>query len=203
MRKIFYLVPLLVLSCSEDDVIKPYKNTLAGNYRIASVTTDIPLDINLDGVESTNYYEELSGLHYFNGKEADGVIMTNLNSYGFQAELRPSKDNIEFGNLTQFVNFNFPVQWVVRADYNDEDSAVLQYSYEGSFNGYMYEFTTSNEINLTGGKNPYNSGFIEKMIQVDENHFVLEMNLSVFKYNEKRWVTTKATTVYKRYYEDK
>src|SRR5690606_6197750 len=91
MRKIFYLVPLLVLSCSEDDVIKPYKNTLAGNYRIASVTTDIPLDINLDGVESTNYYEELSGLHYFNGKEADGVIMTNLNSYGFQAELRDRK----------------------------------------------------------------------------------------------------------------
>ena len=202
MKKIFYLLPLLILSCSEDDTNELYKNTLAGNYRIISITTAIPLDINLDGVESTNYYEELSGLHYFNGKQADGVIMANLNSYSFQAELRPSKDNIEFGNLAQLVDFNFPVQWVVRADKNDEDSAVLQYSYIGSFKGYMYEFTTTNVINLTGGNNPFNSGSIEKMIQVDENHFLLEMNLNVFKYNEKRWVTTKATVVYKRYNEN-
>lgn len=70
----------------------------------------------------------------------------------------------------------------------------------------MYEFTNTNEIKLLN--EPDNTdwidgGNIEKMIQVDENYFVLEMNLNVFKYNEKRWVTTKATVLYTRYNEDK
>ena len=205
MKKIFYLLPLLILSCSEDDTHELYKNTLAGNYRIVSITTDMALDINLDGVESTNYYEELSGLHYFNGKEADGVIMADLDSYTFQAEIRPSKENIEFGNLTQYVNFNFPIQLIGRLDPNDESSIITHYEYISGFKWHTYTFTNTSEVLLehTLQGDLDNKGVIYKMIQIDENHFVIEMNLDVFQYNENSWVTTKATVVYKRYNEDK
>lgn len=205
MKNLLYFLSFLLLSCS-DETPEPYVNTLAGYYRITSITTETPIDLNLDGIESTNYYDEITSPHFFNGVDKEGVIMADLNSYMFQAEIRPSKENIEFGNLAQFVDFRFPVQWVVRADKDDENSAVLQYSYEKGFNGYMYEFTNTNEIKLLN--EPDNTdwidgGNIEKMIQVDENYFVLEMNLNVFKYNEKRWVTTKATVLYTRYNEDK
>jgi len=200
MKRIIYFLPLFLFSCS-DESPEPYVNTLAGEYRITSITTETPVDLNLDGIESTDYYSELSAPHYFNEGE-EGVVMIHLDSFMFQAEIRPSKENIEFGDLAQFVDFNFPVQWVVRADYNDEDSAVLQYSYTNGFKGYMYEFTNNNEILLKyGHTTTFNEGEIEQMIQIDEDSFVLHMNLNVFKYKEKRWISTKATATYTRYTE--
>src|SRR5690606_3774350 len=201
MKNLLYFLPFLLLSCS-DETPEPYVNTLAGYYRITSITTETPIDLNLDGIESTNYYDEITSPHFFNGVDKEGVVMADLNSYMFQAEIRPSKENIEFGNLAQFVDFNFPVQWVVRADYNDEDSAVLQYSYTNGFKGYMYEFTNNNEILLKyGHTTTFNEGEIEQMIQIDEDSFTLYMNLNVFKYKEKRWISTKATATYTRYTE--
>src|SRR5690606_2586921 len=137
MKNLLYFLPFLLLSCS-DEAPEPYVNTLAGYYRITSITTETPIDLNLDGVESTDYYAEITSPHFFNGKDKEGFLMADLNGFQYLAEIRPSKENVEFGNLTQYVNFNFPIQVIGRLNPNDESSEITYYEYIPGFKWHIY-----------------------------------------------------------------
>ncbi len=65
MKKFSYilLVFLLVTCSKEDEEVKtsPY----IGGYKIISLTSNIPLDLNRDGIATTNFLEELRYLYYY------------------------------------------------------------------------------------------------------------------------------------------
>jgi len=199
MKKIFYFLPLVLLSCSNDDS-QEYNNTLPGYYKITSIASETPIDLNLDGIKSTDYYSEVTALHYFNGPEEEGENIVNLDEFTYFAEIRPSKENIEFGNLTQYINFNFPIQYVGRMDPNDETSEVNYYSYVNGFLWHTYTLTNTDEILLehTLKGDIDDKGTIYKMLRLDEDSFEIHIDLKVFKYLEDEWITIKVKATYER-----
>ena len=199
MKKFTLLLPLLLLSCSKEET-EIYNNSLPGYYKITSITSETPIDLNLDGIESTDFFNEISTPHYFNGISEPGTTMVNLNEFTYFAEIRPSKENVEFGNLTQYVNFNFPIQLIGRENPNDESSEVNYYSYVNGFMWHTYTLTDNNDVLLehTLQSDIDKNGTIYKMIRLDENSFEIYIDLKVFKYLHNEWTTTKVKATYVR-----
>lgn len=200
MKKITYLLlPLLLFSCSKDET-ETYDNSLPGYYKITSVISETPLDLNLDGIESNDFLSEITAPHYFNGVSEQGTFMVNLEEFNYFAEIRPSKENIEFGNLTQYINFNFPVQVIGRVNPNDDSSEVNFYTYIEGFKWHTYTLTNTNEVLLehTLQGDLDNKGVIYRMIRLDENSFEIDIDLKIFKYFQNEWIITKVKARYER-----
>lgn len=65
MKKILITLSILIIaSCSKDDTSSPsqetneFINSLVSRYKLNAIHTDIPVDLNNDGVSQTNLWEE-------------------------------------------------------------------------------------------------------------------------------------------------
>ena len=101
MKKLFLFSVLILsfFSCSENnkDEDELFANDFRGAYKIFSMTTELPFDLNNDDFQSTNYLEEIS-LPY---KLHNGQIV----NYGFTPKPTPQSHSLLF-EKDSFSQFN-------------------------------------------------------------------------------------------------
>jgi|GEM_PF-5881311 len=121
-----------LISCSKEDSAEDNASELAGEYALVSMTSDIAVDLNNDGIASTNLLDELG----------PGVL--NTGSPGL--EIKPVLLDNE---LVQVMSFFLPHP---KVDFNLPEPAV-EYSIKGI--GYQYEFNKqTNKITIDNGDDP-------------------------------------------------
>ena len=97
---------LLLISCTSDKD-ENLVNDFRGYYKITSIVSETPIDLNNDGLKSNNILEEISSPHTtLNGVYPNFYNAENGNNF---AEVRPL---VEQSNSTQFISFNFPEQYI-------------------------------------------------------------------------------------------
>ena len=108
MNKIilFSVLVLSFYSCSENNIEEDelLTNDFRGVYKITSMTTELPLDLNNDEIQSTNYLEEIS-LPY---RLHNGQIVNygfSPSSPRFQTTARPY---LQYDNKTKFLEIHLP-----------------------------------------------------------------------------------------------
>ena len=115
-------------SCSKEDGAEESSTELAGEYTLVSMTSDVPVDLNNDGIASTNLMDELGGA--INGENPDLEITPVL------------LDN----ELVQVINFYLPHPTV---DLSQPNMPTVEYSIKGI--GYQYEYNKeTNKITVEG-----------------------------------------------------
>lgn len=60
---LFALLALYMTSCNKDDNYNDQTNELEGNYKFISLTSNTSLDLNLDGIATTDFKTELSSFY--------------------------------------------------------------------------------------------------------------------------------------------
>ena len=118
-------------SCSKDDGADGNTPELAGEYTVVSMTSNIPVDLNNDGIASTNLMDEL------------GAAIANAQSPDL--EIKPVLLDNE---LVQVMSFYLPHPTI---DFS-QPMPTVQYSLKGM--GYQYEYNKrTNEITVEGAGN--------------------------------------------------
>ena len=118
-----------VTSCSKDDGADGNTPELAGEYTVVSMTSNIPVDLNNDGIASTNLMDEL------------GAAIANAQSPDL--EIKPVLLDNE---LVQVMSFYLPHPTI---DLSQPNMPTVQYSVKGM--GYQYEYNrNTNQITVAG-----------------------------------------------------
>lgn len=196
IKRLFYGICLLALSagwasCDDADSDAARAAGFAGYYRIVSIRSDDPVDVNNDGQESNDLYREFNSPYYLNGK-AEPDFHYYFDQYGSYAEVRPMADQPK---NVQLIEPRVPGQLVV--DDMESDSKPFLITYNADLAAYLYTFTDTDEVLLeaAGGQTPRSPEF-DRLHRVGNKGFVLEGKATFFNFKTSRWIETKVKIDY-------
>lgn len=178
-----FLIPvffLFILIACRKTSSSSFDKSFPGFYKIVKITSATPVDLNNDGVKSTNVYGEISNPY----KTPNGDLFS---FHDFQAqqnymEVRPLPDQITDAKL---ITFNYPHQ-IIDSLSNGTPFLV---EYNNEFIHYTYKINDDKNI-LVASVNPGYTNQIGEInsVMVKENG-VLEVLLEkqVFDFVDKAW----------------
>lgn len=186
---------LLLISCTSDKD-ENLVNDFSGYYKITSIVSETPIDLNNDGLKSNNILEEISSSHTtLNGVYPNFYNAENGNNF---AEVRPL---VEQSNSTQFIYFNFPEQYISYLNDDLELNIPILMHYTTSMNiDYKYEFINQNEIKIINNNPEWNSQFgeIKSLTRIDKNNFEIDLDKKMFDFSSKQWMVLKVKAHYQK-----
>lgn len=186
---------LLLISCTSDKD-ENLVNDFRGYYKITSIVSETPIDLNNDGLKSNNILEEISSPHTtLNGVYPNFYNAENGNNF---AEVRPL---VEQSNSTQFISFNFPEQYISYLNDDLELNIPILMHYTKSMNiDYKYEFINQNEIKIINNNPEWNSQFgeIKSLTRIDKNNFEIDLDKKMFDFSSKQWMFLKVKAHYQK-----
>lgn len=188
MRKelLIALCVLIFTSCSKDEVVEDSESLKAqfqGKYELISAESEIPVDMNMDGVSSTDLFKE-------NAQLSEAGIMIRI--------LDPKYEYHFFEEKWPMVSSQVSRDEVF--DPNKEYSADAL-GYDTYFNLGLFVFNADHtEIHLLEDpeKNSVNTLLSFESVMVDGNEeieVITHRNL----YTRKGWIATKIVSKYRRY----
>ena len=195
----FLSINVLLFSCSnsENDFDT---NDFKGLYKIQTISSSLPVDLNNDGFQSTNYLQEIkSDYLLFNGETVNYGYNNEL-PHNF-AEARPTKNQT---NNTKFLNINFPIQRIDSVFQGNDNYATINMEYVKLKTGLIYKLI-NNTIEIES--DPFNdlafynvSNFEIQRLTKDD--FKIEFDYSVYDFSENNWIQTRLATHYTRVLEE-
>lgn len=193
MKKI--LLSFLVISmaaCTSDDS-KDVKDDFAGFYKITSIESETAVDLNNDGIESTNILLELTSPH----TTLNGLVEGFYNP-GSPQNFAEAKTSNEV-NYSQ-MNFNFPEQNISYLNFDMELNIPILLDYSTSMNTYGYFIQENRQIDFSDFNPTFNSQFGQIMgcIRDNENHFTLNLKKRMFNFYTKEWILLDLTADYSK-----
>ena len=178
---------MIAISCSEDDNINITNNEhekYAGKYNIISFRSDIPVDLNNDGVTS---YE----------------LTSEINSLGFSdLEIRANRNNSEdFENL---LSFFFPKTWISFQTYNSKPYTqfidygfITYYSFkENTFKLKKTKYLEEAYIDNVESNKVVKLGNPIKVI--DSNHLGFSLFKKFYDFKRGDWVDLNIEIIYEK-----
>jgi hypothetical protein len=196
MKNLLLLPFLMLLTSCNSDKDENLVNDFRGYYKITSIISETPIDLNNDGLKSTNLLEEITSPHTtLNGVFPNFYNPENGNNF---AEVRPL---VGQSNSTQFIAFNFPEQSISYLNNDLEMNIPILMHYSTSMNaGIVYEFINQNEIRIIDNNPEWNSQFgaIKSLIRIDKNNFEIDLDKKMFDFSSKQWMDLKVKAQYKK-----
>ena len=174
----FILVSILLVSCTrtpQDESNEIIPNL--GNYTVQSMTSDLPIDANFDGVYDNDFLKEILSESMTNRSELLLVKNPNSNNFGILASIsvmsRP--------DINQPTDYTVILNQVTTADVNFVDNTITK---------------TTPIPNRDG--TPSETRIIEFKI-IDEETVKLKFNHNlIYDVSSKEWKTIKIDAVYKK-----
>jgi len=193
MKKI--LLSFLVVSmaaCTSDDS-KDVQDDFAGFYKITSIESETAVDLNNDGIESTNILLELTSPHTTMNGLVDGFY--NPESPQNLAEAKTSNE-VNYSHM----NFNFPEQNISYLNFDMELNIPILLDYSTSMNTYGYFIQENRQIDFYDFNPTFNSQFVQIMgfTRDDENNFTLNLKKRMFNFYTKEWILLNLTADYSK-----
>lgn len=180
------LVFMLMYSCSNETNDLP--RDIGGYYKIVSIKSDKPLDLNNDGIVSNDFYTEISGPH--TTSNGDKISFYDFESSQNYMEIRPTDVQT---NKAQLIDFRFPHQYI---DYLSNGDVFLS-EYSRIFRKYYYKFN-GDEIELF---NDYADeiqeiGTVLELKSKETNTFLANISKKIFDFKTKKWFSVNLQVEY-------
>ena len=97
MKHIHYLLlsVLLAFSSCQNNEETVIENNFKGHYKITAMESDQPLDLNNDGISSSNLYEEIAAPVHGNNKDETPIPFYHFEEWSNYAEVRPAFEKLD------------------------------------------------------------------------------------------------------------
>lgn len=194
MKKLLLLPFLVFLISCESDQKENLVNDFRGYYKITSIISETPIDLNNDGLKSNDYLQEIKSPYVKYDGELIDFMYNNESPYHF-AEARPLSYQ---SNSTKFLNISFPLQ-AIDSIYLGNDTYVKMNMYYTRMITYLiYKFTENNieieseslgDLDFYGVKN-------FKISRINKFEFEIFFDFKVYDFTENEWIETTVNTKY-------
>lgn len=186
---------ILFFSCSKNEgEIK--LNNFSGYYKIQSISSSLPIDLNNDGLKTNNYLQEIkSNYTSFNGEIInfgyDNELRNNF------AQVRPTKNQ---SNNTKFLDIRFPIQRIDSIYQGNNSFVPLNMEYRKMYTAFIYKLT-DNDVEIES--DPFNqfeynniNNFEINRITITE--FEILFNFKVYDFTVNKYVETRLKAKYEK-----
>jgi hypothetical protein len=178
-----FLIPVfiifLLIACRKTST-SSFEKSFPGFYKVTKITSATSVDLNNDGIKSTNVYAEIVD-------PFTTIRGEHISFYDFQArqnymQVRPMPGQVNNGKL---IAFNFPHQII---DYLSNNTPFLV-EYNNDFLHYAYEIT-DDKITLTSFANPEymnQIGEINRLVVKEAGALEVMFKKKIFDFFDKSW----------------
>ena len=190
------ILSVVMISCNiNDNEIEI--NDFKGFYKIKTISSSLPIDLNNDGLKSNDYLQEIKS----NYISYDGEII----DYGYNneleqnfAEARPTL--YQSNNNTQFLDIRFPSQRIDSIYQGNNNYVKMNMEYRKIYTGFIYKLTDNNiEIE----SDPFNQfEFFDinnfEINRIDKTKFEVLFDFKVYDFTENDWIQTNLVGTYEK-----
>lgn len=197
IKKLFYFLVFILLSCGNDDSSE-VENDFKGYYKIKSIHSETPIDLNNDNIKSQDYLQEIKSDFI----QHDGEVMNygyNPNDLSYYADVRPLSHQT---NAAKLISFNFPVQVIDSLFMGNDTYINILLHYKTIFSYVGYELLNNGEVHLDNASLEYvfnfnNANFVH-FKRTNQTTFELVLEKEVYDFSEENWINTRLTSVYEK-----
>lgn len=181
------LIAILVVGCTKDDHVN--ETRVSGIYKITAINAAVALDLNNDGVKSTDIYNEIK--YYSLIRDLSPEMFYDFESMQHYMVARPLPYHT---NNAQSISLNIPDQVI------DTFSGNLYYlsNYIHSFTAYSYELNGGSDVVTLHANDATfeENGTLKEMRIIEDGHLRLTMTKKFFDFTDLAWVETEVTIDY-------
>ncbi|MEK6482602.1 hypothetical protein WJR50_34060 [Catalinimonas sp. 4WD22] len=190
-RIIFLISFTLIFVASCDDEFENKVPSIAGYYRVESLIADKEVDLNNDGILSTNLMEQISQSNFYGQ-----YIFDKHHSY---LEIRPTKYN---DNPYQHISIPFPDPHF--STYTNSPNGAVIYLRNG-LNGVGYEYTynaKTKTVHIDRTKVDQNTeekwGGLVEIHQIEDDKLELLVSKNYYDFSTASWLRLQITGIYSK-----
>jgi len=187
------ILSLFVVSCTSDDNDIEV-NDFKGYYKIKSISSSLPVDLNNDGLQTTDYLQEIKSIYIsYNGKEIDyrydNEVRPNF------AEARPTKNQT---NNTPFLDIQFPTQRIDSIFQGNDNFAILNMEYTTMHTALIYKLTNNDIAIETDPFDEFEYYGIKNFVitRINKAEFEISFDFKVYDFTESKWIETNLSSQY-------
>ena len=190
-----FILSISLISCnSNDDEIK--LNGFKGFYKIKSISSSLPIDLNNDGLKTNDYLQEIKSNYIsYNGE---------IINYGYNNELRPhfaeARPTKYQSNNTQFLDIRFPIQRIDSIYQGNDNYVKMNMEYQKMSTGFIYKLTNNNVEIEADPFNHFKFYDIKNfdITKISNIEFEVIFDFKVYDFTENEWIETTLKTKYEK-----
>ena len=181
---------LLLIAC-EKTAAPSFDKSFPGYYKVIKITSATPVDLNNDGLKTTDIYAEIA--NPFKTLSGELVSFYDFRSLQNYMEVRPLPYQ---SNDAKLISFNFPHQII---DYLSNNTVYLA-GYNNEFLVYTYKINDDKSIQVTSSNLGYTNqiGVISTLLVKENNVVVVLLKKQVFDFVDKAWKQIDLTAEYSK-----
>lgn len=164
-------------------------NDFTGSYKITSLKADISVDLNNDGLQSSDLYNEMTEPYYLvNPRDPDytPLPMYDFNQISSCAEVRPTESQ---SASNKSLSLNLPFQYITYSN-------LSMYAHDLSF--YFYDLDENDNVVLKGKLGDTPEVQVTRLERLDKDHFKVIYNAKIYDFVSKGWKETSVKALYER-----
>lgn len=176
---IILLIPIIFISCKDDDNTDSPFTDLSGKYKITSMQSSIPVDMNNDGIKSDDVLKEVTSPYIINETSNPGPFYSNSNVTATVAYNKEKNEGSMF--------IPYPFQFVI---YDNGDSPFLGF-YVMQFIGFSYKLNLDDEMEVTDISTEHqfaDYGVANSAKKIDKDSFIVVISAKLYDFKEKKWI---------------
>jgi hypothetical protein len=190
---LFSLTILVVVSCSKSED-ETNVNDFSGFYKIQSISSSLPIDLNNDGFKTNDYLQEVKSNYTSYNGEIINYGYDNELAHNF-AEARPLPYQ---SNNAKILDLRFPVQRIDSIFQGNNNFVKMNMEYEKLITGFIYKLTTNNieiESDPFNHFEYYNINNFE-INRLSKEVFEINFDFHVYDFSDNEWTETRLKAKY-------
>ena len=178
---------IVFCSCNDKQEEEVSTNDFAGSYKITSLKAEISVDLNNDGLQSSDLYDEMTEPYRLvNPRDLDytPLPMYDFNQINSYAKV-PSMESASNKSLS----LNLPFQYITYSN-------LSMYAHDLSF--YFYDLDENDNVVLKGKLGDTPEVQVTRLERLDKDHFKVIYNAKIYDFVSKGWKETSVKALYER-----
>ncbi len=178
---------IVFCSCNDKQEDEVSTNDFAGSYKITSLKAEISVDLNNDGLQSSDLYDEMTEPYRLvNPRDPDytPLPMYDFNQISSYAKV-PSMESASNKSLS----LNLPFQYITYSN-------LSMYAHDLSF--YFYDLDENDNVVLKGKLGDTPEVQVTRLERLDKDHFKVIYNAKIYDFVSKEWKETSVNALYER-----
>lgn len=194
MKKTALIFALLTIGIACETSNQSPENDFKGFYKIHTIESSLPIDLNNDGIKSNDYLSEIQSDYTLHTGEIVNYNYNPNNEWNFaSASPLPLQQN-----ETKFLNINFPAQSIDSVFMGNDTYEKINMEYRKLNTSFLYEIQNQN---VSIASDPFDQftflGITNFDLQrINKNQFFVAFNFNVYDFIENQWVNTRLTASY-------
>ena len=194
MKRFFYelfsvlaICMLVFCSCNDKQEEEIGVNDFTGYYKITSLKADISVDLNNDGLQSSNLYNEMTEPYRLvNPRDPDYTpfSMYDFNQINSYAKVAPMESA-----SNKSLSLNLPFQYITYSN-------LSMYAHDLSF--YFYDLDENDNVILKDKLGDTPEVQVTRLERLDKDRFKVIYNAKIYDFVSKEWKETSVNALYER-----